>query len=390
MTTTPHTTSTSASAMAGASSSPQLRANRRLGQRTLAALSFRNIGAVYVWLLIILIFSIWVPSTFPTRTTFNQLLNDNAVTGLMALSVVIPLAARVFDLSIAFTMSLSAVVVAHFIAVSGTGMAPAIGLALGAALLVGVVNGTVVVILRVDSFIATLATGSIIAAFITMVTNDVAITDVKLLEKPFSSIAQTEVGGITLPVLYVVIAATAIWFVLEHTATGRRLYATGFNADSARLQGVPTDRLRFLSLVTSALLAGVAGVVFVSSIGSGAPDAGTPYLLSSYAAAFVGATQLRAGRFNAWGTVIAVLLLGTGTIGLSLASAPSWASNLFTGIVLILALVLTGGRISLPSRLRRRAATPAAAPDPTQAAGGPPPPDLLEQSTPVNPTRRLP
>ena len=72
------------------------------------ALSFSNIGAVYVWLLIILVFAIWVPNTFLTQTTFNQILNNNAVTGLMALCVVIPLAARVFDLSIAFTMTLSA------------------------------------------------------------------------------------------------------------------------------------------------------------------------------------------------------------------------------------------------------------------------------------------
>jgi ribose/xylose/arabinose/galactoside ABC-type transport system permease subunit len=382
MSITPYATSTAAAGGTKTQRSPG-----RLVRRRLSSLSFKNIGAVYVWLLIILIFSVWVPSTFPTRTTFNQLLNDNAVTGLMALAVVIPLAARVFDLSIAFTMSLSAVVVAHFIAVSGTGVVPAIMLALGAALLVGVVNGVVVVVLRVDSFIATLATGSLIAAFITMVTNDVAITDVKLLDKPFSSIAQTEIGGITLPVLYVVIVATAIWFVLEHTATGRRLYATGFNADSARLQGVRTDRLRFLSLLVSALLAGCAGVVFVSSVGSGAPDAGTPYLLSSYAAAFVGATQLRKGRFNAWGTVIAVLLLGTGTIGLSLASAPSWASNLFTGTVLILALVLTGGRVHLPSTLGRRSAAPAAIPNASQTPDGPSLSGELEQPSV---TRRIP
>jgi ribose/xylose/arabinose/galactoside ABC-type transport system permease subunit len=382
MSITPYATSTAAAAGTKTQRSPG-----RLVRRRLSSLSFKNIGAVYVWLLIIVIFSVWVPSTFPTRTTFNQLLNDNAVTGLMALAVVIPLAARVFDLSIAFTMSLSAVVVAHFIAVSGTGVVPAIMLGLGAALLVGVVNGVVVVVLRVDSFIATLATGSLIAAFITMVTNDVAITDVKLLDKPFSSISQTAVGGITLPVLYVVIVATAIWFVLEHTATGRRLYATGFNADSARLQGVRTDRLRFLSLLVSALLAGCAGVVFVSSVGSGAPDAGTPYLLSSYAAAFVGATQLRKGRFNAWGTVIAVLLLGTGTIGLSLASAPSWASNLFTGTVLILALVLTGGRVHLPSTLGRRSAAPAAIPNASQTPDGPSLSGELEQPSV---TRRIP
>jgi ribose transport system permease protein len=317
------------------------------------SLSFSNIGAVYVWLLIIVVFAIWVPNTFLTHATFNQILNNNAVTGLMALCVVIPLAARVFDLSIAFTMSLSGVTVAHFAASSG--VLPAVLLALGAALAIGLVNGFVVVGLGVDSFIGTLATGSLIKAFITMVTNDQSITSVKLLQKPFSSIAQTDIAGLTLPVFYLLAIAGAIWFVLEHTATGRRLYATGFNPDAARLQNVTTDRLRFFSLVTSALLAGVAGIVFTSAIGSGSPTAGDPYLLAAYAAAFLGATQLRGGRFNAWGTVIAVLLLGTGTTGLALASTPQWSTSVFTGVVLIVALAVTSGRVRTPTWLRRRA-----------------------------------
>ncbi|MER5834539.1 ABC transporter permease [Streptomyces sp. NPDC002130] len=325
--------------------------------RAAAALSFRNIGAVYVWLVIAVLFSVWAPDTFPTTTTVKQVLNGNAVAGLVALSVVPPLAARVFDLSIAFTMSLTSVLTAHFMVSAGLGPGTAIVLAMTAALLVGVVNGIVVVVLRVDSFIATLATGALIQSLITMVTNDSSITGVRLLAEPFASIAQLDAGGITLPVLYLLLAALAIWFLLEHTATGRRLYATGFNADAARLQGVRTDRLRFLTLVASALLSGFAGVVFTASVGSGSPTAGTPYLLSAYAAAFVGATQLRAGRFNAWGTVLAVLLLGTGITGLGLATSAQWAASLFTGSVLIVALVLTGDRIALPAALRRRAKT---------------------------------
>jgi ribose transport system permease protein len=323
-------------------------------RRAAAALSFRNIGAVYVWLVIAVLFSVWAPETFPTATTVKQVLNGNAVAGLVALSVVPPLAARVFDLSVAYTMSLTSVLTAYFLVSAGLGPSTAIALAMTAALLIGVVNGLVVVVLRVDSFIATLATGALIQSLITMVTNDSSITGVQLLAEPFASIAQLDAGGITLPVLYLLLAAAAIWFLLEHTATGRRLYATGFNADAARLQGVRTDRLRFLTLVTSALLSGAAGVVFASSVGSGSPTAGTPYLLSAYAAAFVGATQLRAGRFNAWGTVLAVLLLGTGVTGLGLATSAPWAASLFTGSVLIVALVLTGGRITLPAVLRRR------------------------------------
>ena len=90
------------------------------------------------------------------------------------------LAARVFDLSVAFTMTLSGVVVAHFVAQTSIGVAPAVALALGTALAIGLINALVVVGLGVYSFIGTLATGSLIKALITMVTNDQSITGVKL------------------------------------------------------------------------------------------------------------------------------------------------------------------------------------------------------------------
>ncbi|MEU2268283.1 ABC transporter permease [Streptomyces olindensis] len=357
------------------SAASAVRAPRTPVRRAVAALSFRNIGALYVWLLIVVVFSAWAPETFPTATTVTQVLNGNAVAGLVALSVVAPLAARVFDLSVAFTMSLTSVLTARFLVSAGLGPGTAVALAMTAALLVGLVNGLVVVVLRVDSFIATLATGALVQSLITLVTNDSSITGVQLMAKPFAGIAQLEAGGLTLPVLYLLLAAVALWFLLEHTATGRRLYATGFNENAARLQGVRTGRLRFMTLVMSALLSGFAGVVFAASVGSGSPSAGTPYLLSAYAAAFVGATQLRAGRFNAWGTVIAVLLLGTGITGLGLVTSAPWATSLFTGSVLIIALVLTGGRMSLPAVLRRRRASRSGDPGVPAAAGAPTVPD---------------
>jgi ribose transport system permease protein len=304
-------------------------------------LAFDRVGAVYVWLGIIVVFSLWAPETFPTLATAKQILNANAITALAALSITIPLAARVFDLSFAFVMTLTGVAVAHFIAKDGISLVPAVALALGVGLGVGVINAVVVVVMRIDSFIGTLATGSLIAALITMVTNEVPITDAKL-GGAFADIGQTNIGGVTLGVVYCAAAAVAIWYLLEHTATGRRLYATGFNPDAARLAGVRIDRLRFASLVASGGLAGATGIILASTLGSGSPTAGTPYLLPAFAAAFLGATQLKHGRFNAGGTIIAVLLLGTGVTGLALANAPQWAGDMFVGVVLIAALALTG------------------------------------------------
>jgi ribose transport system permease protein len=336
-----------------------------LSKRFVGGLAFDRIGAVYVWLAIIVVFSIWAPETFPTVATAKQILNTNAITGLAALAITIPLAARVFDLSFAGVMALTGVAVTHFIAKDGIPLVPAVMLGLSIGVGVGLINALVVVGMRIDSFIATLATGSLIAALITMVTNDVPISDAKL-GGGFAKIGQTSVAGVTLPVFYFAIVAVAIWYLLEHTATGRRLYATGFNPDAARLAGVRTDRLRFLSLVASGALAGFAGIVLASTLASGSPTAGNPYLLPAFAAAFLGATQLKHGRFNAGGTIIAVLLLGTGTTGLALAGAPQWSGDMFVGIVLIAALAVTGiqrratvttrGRRQRPGRRRAAAA----------------------------------
>src|SRR3954453_14654941 len=187
-------------------------------RRLVRGLAFDRFGAVYVWLGIILVFSVWVPDTFPTVATAKQILNSNAITALGALTITIPLAARVFDLSFADVMTLTGVAVAHLIAVNGVPLVPAIAIALALGVSVGVINAVVVVVMKIDSFIGTLATGSLIAALITMGTHEVPITHAKL-GGTFAKIGQTTIGGITLPVFYCAAVAVAIWYLLEHTAT---------------------------------------------------------------------------------------------------------------------------------------------------------------------------
>jgi ribose transport system permease protein len=288
----------------------------------------------------IIIFSIWVPSKFPTVGTVKQVLDSNAITAMAALALIVPLATRTFDLSFAYVMSLSGCVAAHFVATNHLSVPLSFVLGILAALVIGVINGIVVVVLRIDSFIGTLATGSLVQAFITYFTNDTTINDQRLAGS-FSKFGQDDINGITYPVFYALAIAIILWLFMEYSATGRRLYATGFNLDAARLANIRVDRLRFCSLLASATIAGFAGVCLASSLSAGSPTAGPPYLLSAFAAVFVGATQLKAGRFNAWGTIVAVLMLGTGQIGLALATAPAWAADMFTGVVLLAALGAT-------------------------------------------------
>src|SRR3954468_10304443 len=112
-------------------------------RRLVSALAVDKIGAVYVWLAIIVVFTIWVPDTFPTLDTAKQILNTNAITGLAALSITIPLAARVFDLSFAYVMTLTGVLVAKLV-IGGTPLGIAVLLGIGVGLAIGVINALVV------------------------------------------------------------------------------------------------------------------------------------------------------------------------------------------------------------------------------------------------------
>ncbi len=312
------------------------------------AFSFRNVGVIYVWIAIIILFSFWAPDTFPTWQTARTVLNQNAIAGLMALALIVPLSAQIFDLSVGNAMGLCNVIVAWLLVEKGVPMVPAILLTLAAGVLIGLINATIVIGARIDSFIGTLATGSLMAAVVSILSNDQSIIGPQLGGK-FGDIATTSAQGIAVPVFLMLIVAIGVWYLLRYTVTGRRIYATGFNQGAARLTGIKTGKIRFGSLIVSGAVAGVAGVLLCSQVSSGSPEIGPPYLLDAFAAAFLGATQF-GGRFNAWGTVVAVLLLGTGKTGLVLVNAPVWAPNMFSGVVLLVALILTNVEETMQAR----------------------------------------
>jgi len=312
----------------------------RRGVRLAARLNFRNVGAVYVWVALIVIFAIWKPSIFPTAQTAKSVLNQYAITGLAALGVVMPLAAGVFDLSIGSTIGFTGVFVGWSLNTLGLPPAGAIALTLCAGLAIGLFNSLVVVRMRIDSFIGTLATGSIIAALTLWVSGDQIITG--KLSGSFMNVASTSIGGIQLPVLYMLVAMLIVGYVLEQTVFGRQIYAAGYGPDVARLIGVRVARLRTISLVCSGLLGSLAGIALAAQLGSADPTVGPEYLIPAFSAAFVGATQFRHGRFNPWGTVVAVLMIGTGSVGLLEAGTQPWMPQVFQGAVLIVAVGITG------------------------------------------------
>jgi ribose transport system permease protein len=293
-----------------------------------------------VWVLgvLILVFGLWVPDTFLQTTTLRGIIGDQSVTAILAFGLILSVAAGAFDLSIAATMGLSSVV-----AMSGQQHGYNAALSVIAAILcgtlIGVLNGFVVIRLRIDSFIATLGMSSILAAATYWVTGGRQIYNG--ISPSFIKFGTDAWFGIPIPVFYMAAIGAALWFFLDFRPAGRMLYAVGGNPTAARLAGVRVERVVFLTLVASATIAGFAGVVLAAKSGIGDPGSGPPYLLPVFTAVFLGATQVkRGGRANVPGTLIAIYLLATGVKGLQLAGAPAYVNDLFNGLALIVALAL--------------------------------------------------
>ncbi len=335
--------------------------------------SLRRASGVYVFVGLVVLFAVWVPETFLTTTTLSSVLSQSAVTALVAVGLVVPLVAGVFDISVGYTMGMAAVMVSWLMVKQGWNPAVAVLATLAIGAVIGLVNGLLVVRFAINAFIATLGTSSILAGLIVFVSGKQQIVG---LPSGFTGLATWSVMGVPAAAVYLVVVALVLWFVLEHMPVGRRLYAAGCGEDAARLAGVRTGRLIVGSFVTSAVVASIAGIVLTARIGAGSPQVGPSYLLPAFAAAFLGATQFKPDRFNVWGTVLAVYLLAVGVRGLNLIGAAFWVTDLFNGLALILAvgLATSSARRGAVSRRRwRRAGSrPDAATVESSAAGAAP------------------
>lgn len=166
---------------------------------------------------------------------------------------------------------------------------------------------------------------------------------------------QFEVGGFQIVIVYLFALALLVWWMLEWTPVGRYLRAIGGNAEASRLSGVRVDRWAWISLVLAGGIPGLGGVLYTSLTGPSFTF-GATLLLPAFAAVFLGSTQLQPGRFNVWGTLIAIFVLAIGVQGLQLLSSVLWLSAMFNGVALIAAVALAVNKTSRatprPSRLR--------------------------------------
>lgn len=336
-------------------------------------------SAAYLLAFIFVLFGLWIPETFLTETTFKIVAADQVVIGILGLALLVPLTAGAFDLSVGAMLAFSLVVVSWLEANTGLPAAVSCVVAIVACAAVGFLSGLIVVRFRVNSFIATLGVSQVLGAATLYISENRQITGV--LSNDFLQWGRRDVLGVPIVVYYLVALALVLWYVLDCTPLGRHLFATGANPEAARLSGVRTDSLVWGSLVASAVIAGIGGIVYGAKIGSFSNSFGPPLLFPAFAAVFFGSTQFKS-RPNVWGTVLAVYTLAFGVKGLQLAFTEGvyWITPLFNGLALVVAVALASRR-HLVGRSR-------ADDEPASSAGGEPdaaaPGSVARGSSPVD------
>ena len=303
--------------------------------------------------ILIVLFAILKPDTFLSSFTFRSLANSRSINALVALAVMIPLAANQFDLSAASVLGIAQVLANGLQTQQGLPWPLAVALVVLMGAAVGFVNGTLVTRFRINSFIATLGSGTLLLGLNQWYTGGRQV--VGPLAHSFTAISALLPGiGIPAPLLYVVLIGLVLWVVFDYLPAGRYLYVIGDNPRAAVLSGIRTDRCIVWAFVASGTLAAFAGVVLQAQLRVGQSTVGQELMLPAFTGALLGATAIRPGRPNVWGTVLAVAVLGVAVAGLSQLGAPFFVEPLFNGAMLILAVGLA---VDTQLRRERRTAT---------------------------------
>jgi len=291
-------------------------------------------GVVFALVLLVVVFSILLPETFPTLGNARTIANSSAVVLVLALAATLPLRGGGFDLSIAGTMIVSAGLVAEWTS-RGVPWLLVLVAVLAVGVAIGALNAFLIVRMGLDGFVVTLGTLTALEGVALAISNGEILTGVSA---PVISIATHQVFGIQAMTWYAWILVAVLWYVYDRTPAGRYLLFVGGSPDASKLAGLPVTRIRTMALMGAGVLSAFAGFLLAGSFGAVDTSIAGQYLLQPYAAAFLGATTIAVGRFNAIGTLIGLYLLVVGIAGLQLFGATEWATNLFNGCALVAAI----------------------------------------------------
>jgi simple sugar transport system permease protein len=310
-------------------------------------------GLLLVLAVIVIVFSVAEPAFMRVNNLF-LILQSVSIVALLALGVTLTMAVGGLDLSIGAVAAMSLMIASYVMVVLEWDALSAIVISLAGGALVGLLNGWLIVKLRIPDILATLGSMFLIIGVQLIPTGGRSIAVGMTLpngretEGEFSALFLAIGRGrlwdtVPIPVLITALVALAVWLFLERTRIGRLFYAIGGNEQAARLAGAPVQRYKLLAYVLSALLASAGGLLLAARLGRGDVSSGNGLVLDALGAALIGFAVLGAKKPNAFGTLAGALLVATLLNGLSMLNAPYYAQDFVKGLVLVLALIFTFG-----------------------------------------------
>ncbi|MCU6709574.1 ABC transporter permease [Paenibacillus sp. J5C_2022] len=297
----------------------------------------RTYGTVMAGILIILAFSILSPDSFATLDNAINISRQISFLVIIALGATLVMAVGEFDLSVGAMASLGGVFAAK-LAVAGVPIVFSIILPMLAALLIGYINGWIVTKFRVLSFITTLAMGTIIGGINFRLTEGATVFE--NIPPSFLFLGQTELGDIPLLSIIMIFMTVLFWYIMSHTAFGRKLYAIGGNESASRVAGVSVAFNKNAAFALCSMLATLTGILMASRLGSAHPTGGDGLFLSAYAAAFLGMTSFKEGVPNVWGTFVGAAIIGILANGMTILAVPTFMQDVITGLIVIAAVLM--------------------------------------------------
>lgn len=319
---------------------------RRLGPGTKGVLSvLARYGTIIGLLAMIVAFSLLSPRAFPTLNNFTNVLNQASLAMIIAGGLTLAVTVGELDLSIGFAASFHGILVTGLVVHDQLPIPLAILLVLALGAAIGVVNGFIVTKMRVNSVIATLGVGTIITGCAFAYSSGVPI--VAGVPEAFLQLSLGRwLMGVPNNIVIMVLVLGGLWVLVERTDIGQEIQAVGGNAAAARLAGINVDRIKILGFVISGMCAALTGILLASRLGSGTTSAADSYLLTAFAAVFLGSATLRDGEFHVLGTFVGALIIAFGFNGLNIFGAPTFSQYVFQGAILIIAVGLSSlGRV---------------------------------------------
>lgn len=305
------------------------------------ASALKTYGTLIGFVLVVLFFWIEIPDTFMTVKNWLNISQQVSMLAVVAFTMTIVMVMGDFDLSVGSMASLAGIVAALAFR-DGHGVWVGVMLALVVGLVGGLINGALVAYVGILPFVATLGTLTVYSGLAFLVSGGKTIFG-RDIPSAFSGFARSGLSlteTVSLPSLTIVavLVLLTVWFTLEQTTFGRRLYAIGGNKEAARLAGIRVRRLRFLAFGLSGFGAATAGLMYASRVASANPTQGSGLMLDAIAAVFLGMTMSEEGEPHVLATLIGVLILGVLGNGLTQMSIDSYVREVLIGSIIVLAV----------------------------------------------------